>query len=179
MSFIRLTFLAITLALALALAGSVPAAEETSPPKGVADFRSLKELLEVVPKHVLVELKSPKDMEAAKAKANAAFEQKALFKWITLKIKVAKCEPFEAEGVIPIKYRVEAQEETANVSGTAVGVHIWVNLGADAEKIVPRLVRGAELTVTSYLNRVELTNNPGEEMKLNLVMARTKVKPTP
>ena len=133
----------------------------------------------MIPQHVRGQLKSPNEMEAAKAAANAAFAEKAVYKWITVKIKVNKWEPFQADGVIPVKYRLEAQDETVNVSGTAISVHMWVNLGADAEPIVTKLARGSEITVTSYLNRVELTGNPGEELKLEVQMARTKIKAKP
>ena len=178
MNFVRPAFLAFALALAVAT-HLFAAGEETSPQKGVADFRSLKELLDVIPQHVRGQLKSPKEMEAARLAANAALTEKAVYKWITVKIRVNKWEPYEAEGVIPIKYRVEAQDETVNVSGTVISVHIWVNLGADAEPIVTKLARGSEITVTSYLNRVELTRNAGDELKLEVQMARTKIKAKP
>jgi hypothetical protein len=96
-----------------------------------------------------------------------------------LKVRVKKWEPFEAEGVVPIKFRVEAEDETVNASGAVIVVHTWVNLGADAEPIITKLTRGAEITVTSFLNRVELANDQGEGLKLELALARTKVKAKP
>jgi hypothetical protein len=173
MNFVRRAFLAAAL---VSTVGSL-AAQEISPPKGVADFRSLHELLEVVPKHVLAQLKTPKDAGSARMTANAAFADKALHKWVTLKVRVKKWEPFEAPGVVPIKYRVEAEEESANASGVIIPVQTWVNLGADAEPIVTNLAHGEDLTVTAFLNRVEITDTPGGELKLNLELARTKVKP--
>jgi len=176
MNFICLPFLAATLALVVA----VQAAEEIAPPNGVADFNSVKDILDLVPKRALMQLKNPREIEAAKTTANAAFAQRALHKWITLKIRIKKWQPYEAQGVIPSKYRVEAEEEIANVSGALVGVRAWVNLGAAAEPIITKMVHGEELTVTSYLNRVELAANPGDaQVKLNLELSRTTIKPKP
>jgi hypothetical protein len=172
MNFIRLLPLITAMAVALA----ADAADDTSPPNGVVNFHAVKEIVDLVPKHALMQLKLPTQMETAKTEANTALTQNAEGKWVTWKVKVVKWEPWDARGVVPSKFRITTQEQPMNVNGTVFGVRMTVFLGADAEPVVTKLNKGAEVTVTSYLNQVDFTSNKGEGIKLNLDMTRTKIE---
>ena len=172
MNFLRLTPLAAALAITLAARAS----DDIAPPNGVVNFHSVKEIVDLVPKHALMQVKIPTQAEAAKTEANAALAQNAEGKWVSWKVKVVKWEPWDARGVVPSKFRIETQDLPMNVGGTAFSVRMLVYLGAEAEPAVTKLNKGAEITVTSYLNRVDLTSNKGEVPKLNLDMTRTKIE---
>ena len=172
MNFIRFSSLLVFIAV------SVPAkaADETAPPNGVANFHSVKEIVDLVPRQTLMQLKIQSQMESARTAANAALVQSAKDKWLTCKVKVVKWEPWDSPGVVPSKFRIDAQEQMMNINGVTFGARMMVYLGADAEDVVTKLNKGAEVTVTSYLNRVDFTNNKGEGTKLNLDMTRTKIE---
>jgi hypothetical protein len=54
---------------------------------------------------------------------------------------------------------------------------MMVYLGADQGPAVTKLNKGAEITITSFLNRADITTNKGEGTKLNFDMMRTKISP--
>jgi hypothetical protein len=145
-------------------------------PQEAPTFHSVKEVVELVPKKTIMQMKVPTQMEAAKTEANGLLAQNALGKFATWKIKVVKWSPWDAPGVVPSKFRVDALEQTVNVNGAVIGVRMMVYLPADAEAIVTKLSRGSEATVTGHLNRVDFTNNKGEGLKLNFDMTRTKIE---
>ena len=171
MNFPRLTPLVAILVFTLAAQ-----ADDIAPPNGVVDFHSVKEIVDLVPRQALMQLKIPTQMEAAKTAANSALSQNALNKWVTWKVKVQKWEPWDAPGVVPSKFRISVPEQTMNVNGTVFGVRMMIYLGADAEPVVTKLNKGTEITVTSFLNRVDFTTNKAEGTKLNFDMTRTKIE---
>jgi hypothetical protein len=176
MNSIRLTLLIVGLNAVSALVAS--AADETAPPNGVVNFHSAKEIVDLIPRQAMMQLKIPTQAEAAKTAANAALSQNALDKWVSWKVKVVKWEPWDSPGVVPNKFRISVADQNMNVNGTLIGVRMLVYLGADAEPIVTKLNKGADVTVTSFLNRVDVTNNKAEGLKVNLDMTRTKIEPS-
>jgi len=172
MNFIRLLLLIPVITVAFV----AQAADEVAPPNGIVKFHAVKEIIDLVPKQTIMQLKIPSQMEAAKTAANTALSENALGNWVTWKVKVLNWEPWDSPGVVPNKFRISVPDQTMNVNGTVFGVRILVYLGADAGPIVTKLKKGAEVTVTSYLNRVDFTTNKPEGLKFNLDMMRTQIE---
>jgi hypothetical protein len=152
-------------------------AQAQNAPQDAPAFHSVKEVVDLVPKKTIMQLKVTSEMEAAKTEANGLLAQNAVGKFATWKIKVVKWTPWDAPGVVPSKFRVDALEQTINVNGSVIGVRMMIYLPAEAEPIVTKLSRGSEATVTGHLNRVDFTTNKGEGIKLNFDMTRTKIEP--
>jgi hypothetical protein len=172
MKIIHPVSLLIAVAFGCIAAASAPAQDAPEAPT----FHSVKELADLVPRKTIAQMKVSTQTEAAKTEANGLFVQNAVGKYATWKIKVVKWMPWDAPGVVPSKFRIEALEQTVNINGTPVGVRMWIYLPADAESVVTKLSRGSEATVTGHLNRVDFTTNKGEGVKLNIDMMRTKIE---
>src|SRR5436190_13257101 len=86
------SFLCLASTAATALAQSKPAAKDTS------QFHSLKEIMNLVPKQTLIQLKVATKSEAARLSANKIFSEKAQNMNATLKVRVEGYQPWQYEG---------------------------------------------------------------------------------
>lgn len=169
--------MSVATAVAFALVANATNTNDTAPPNGIADFRSVKEIVDLVPPDAIMQLKVPARREAAKTDANLTLARYAVGKWVSWKVKVGQWPAWDSPWVMPNKSRIDVPEQAMNVDGTVFGVRMMVYLGAEAEPIAAKLHKGDEVTMTSYLHKAAFTIDKEEGLTLNLGLSRTQIEP--
>lgn len=142
-----------------------------------ADFKSAKQIIELVPRQQLMQFRTSSLMEGARASANKILDAKVKGKRATLRVKVSEWKAWEGPGgELGIKFRMDTQEQTVNQNGVSIGVRFYVFLPADQEQALARVPKGQEISVTGTLTRADFTANANEGLKLNLDLLDTKIE---
>lgn len=142
---------------------SSPAAAQNkaAAPKDQSQFHSIKEIIDLIPKKTLLELKVPVKSRTAQASANEVLARKAVNMRATLKVRVGSWQPWSGPGN-PDKFTITVPWQTMNFGGVAMRIQIWVSLPPEGERGLSGLQNGRDATVTGEIGQAQISNNPPE-----------------
>lgn len=168
----RLVFIT---SLCLSCAGTKVTAQNKSADDSPASIRSVKEIVEFVPKSTWTDLKVPLKKKAALNSANQLLTQKTQRKAATLKVKTTDWQPWKHE-VNPDKIHVLVPAQVINAGGTSMRLNMWVTLVDDSEGALAKASKGQELTVTGELILVEVRDTAATGLELHVNLGHGKVE---
>lgn len=155
------------------LCAGMNAAAQTKPEAGAPEsFHTVKEILDLVPKETLKQLKVPGKGEAARKSANQLLAQKALRKNATFKVKTLNWLPWKHE-LNPDKIHVLVPQQFVDTGGSKLPLNLWVTVADDKDPGLAKSTKGQEITLAGQLVEVEFRINPtnpsvGLEFHVNL-----------
>ncbi len=173
MNIIRLFLSSLAATLAL-LAAEASAQNKPAPPAAVT-FKSLKEIVDVLPHPLVQQLKIKGRMEGAKDDANKIFMEKAVGKTATIKVRAQDWEPWSGPENNNDKTRITMVPATMNVLGTSFKIALWILIPPDQMAVLGKISKGGEITATGELTRFELALTP-EGLKLNGDLRHAKLE---
>ena len=121
--------------------------------KPVPNFKSLDEVLKVLPKDVLKDLKQPSKIEAARRTANEVLQKEVVDKIVTFELELGEWTPWAGATDETDKIRVGVKDMPVDIVGLDFVVRLWVMLPRDQELILKKIRPGDEVEVTGKLTR--------------------------
>lgn len=155
-------------------AGQGTTAAPNQPGTDPSEYRSIKELIDLLPKQTVMQLKVQNKMSAALEAANQLFIQKAQHKAGILNVKADGWQPLHLEGN-PDAFEINVPFQTINVNGTSMGLVTWVTLSDDQRPALEKLQKGKEVSISGELGRVYLKNSPPNGLVLRVELGHSKV----
>jgi hypothetical protein len=155
---------------------SNPAAAQNKPgaPRDLSQFHSIKEIIDLIAKQTLLQLKVPVKSEAARAVANEILARKAVNTRVTFKVRVETWQPWSSPGN-PDKFTITAPSQTMNFSGVAMNIQTWMSVPPEGEIGLAGLQKGRDATVTGEIGRAQISNNPSEGLVFHLSLRHSLV----
>lgn len=171
MNRIRLLISSSAAALALFAAGT----SAQNKPAAPVTFKSLKEIVDVLPHPLVQQLKIKGRMEGGKDDANKIFMEKVVGKTATMKVRAQDWEPWSGPENNTDKTRITMVPVTMNVLGTTFKIALWILIPPDQTAVLGKITKGGEITATGEITRFELALTP-EGLKLNGDLRHAKLE---
>jgi hypothetical protein len=139
-----------------------------------AQIQSAKDILSLVPKPTLQDLKQKLKADAARLAANEALSREAKDKPASFKIKSVNWDPWDNPGMEE-KYRMMISQPLS-AGGLNMQVNMWFYFTADQQAALAKTGKGQDLTVSGELYEVRFDNNPPEGLTLHIDVRKAKVE---
>jgi hypothetical protein len=137
--------------IALALLSWCPPATAQVPAK--PDFASLKDVIALLPRDVIKDLKQPSQIEAARRTANDILQRDAVGKTVTIEVELGEWAPWAGQDTDTDKIRIGVRDMPVDVSGLDFIVRLWVMLPPDQQAFLDKARAGMKVKATGTLTR--------------------------
>ena len=137
-------------------------------------FSSLEQIVETVPRDVILAVRSGAKKEAAATSATDVLRAKVEGQSATLKFKVDKIQKERRKDEQVDRYAIKAEDERLRSSVTAFKGFLWVHIvPADSAK-VSSLKKGDELTVSGKIAVARISSQTTPQLNVDVVDATVK-----
>lgn len=163
----------IGLVMLLALGTETPSRAQ-NPQAPAAALSSLEEIVETVPRDVILATRGGAKKEAAASSANDVLRTKVQDQPATLKFKVDRIQKERRTGEQFDRIAIKAEDERVRSSVTTFKGFLWVHIvPADTAK-ASELKKGAEITVTGKIAVAKITAQTTPLLNVDMVDATLK-----
>ena len=145
--------------IALALLLWCPLATAQAPAK--PDFASLKDVIALLPRDVIKDLKQPSQIEAARRSANEILQRDVVGKTVTIEVELGEWAPWAGQDTDTDKIRIGVRDMPVDVSGLDFMVRLWVMLPPDQQAFLDKARPGMKVKATGTLTRFAFTAASG------------------
>jgi hypothetical protein len=145
--------------IALALLSWCPLATAQAPAK--PDFASLKDVIALLPRDVIKDLKQPSQIEAARRSANEILQRDVVGKTVTIEVELGEWAPWAGQDTDTDKIRIGVRDMPVDVSGLDFMVRLWVMLPPDQQAFLDKARPGMKVKATGTLTRFAFTAASG------------------
>jgi hypothetical protein len=143
--------------------------------KPEAQIRSVKDLVDLVPKKTMQELKQKLKMEDARKAANEVFANQAKSRTGSFMVKAAGWDPWTGGGVnMEDKFRMTLSQ-SLNTGGLNIQVLFWIYFPAEQQAALAKTAKGKEMKVTGELAEVQFVNDPSAGLQLLITLFHAKI----
>lgn len=123
-----------------------------------AQFNSIKEILESLPRQATIGLRGGGERaEPAAAQTNALLKQTAHGKTAALRVRIARVD--KAPGTA-YAWKIQAETETIRVGSTTAPTNLVIYAAESETASVAKLKKGSEITAVGRLGRTDFTVTP-------------------
>ncbi len=125
------------------------------------DFASLKDLIALLPRDVIKDLKQPSQIEAARRAANEILQKDAVGKTVTIEVELGEWAPWAGQDTDTDKIRIGVRDMPVDVSGLDFIVRLWVMLPPTEQAFLDKARAGMKVKATGKLTRFAFTSASG------------------
>jgi hypothetical protein len=125
------------------------------------DFSSLDDVIALLPREVIKDLKQPSQIEAARRTANEILQRDAVGKTVTIEVELGEWAPWAGQDTDTDKIRVGVRDMPVDVSGLDFIVRLWVMLPPTEQTFLDKAKTGMKVKATGTLTRFAFTSAGG------------------
>jgi hypothetical protein len=125
------------------------------------DFASLKDVIALLPRDVIKDLKQPSQIEAARRTANEILQRDAVGKTVTLEVELGEWAPWSGQETDTDKIRIGVRDMPVDVAGLDFIVRLWVMLPPTEQAFLDKARAGMKVKATGKLTRFAFTSASG------------------
>jgi hypothetical protein len=125
------------------------------------DFASLDDVIALLPREVIKNLKQPSQIEAARRAANEILQRDAVGKTVTIEVELGEWAPWSGQDTDTDKIRIGVRDMPADVSGLDFVVRLWVMLPPTEQAFLDKARSGMKVKATGKLTRFAFTSAGG------------------
>lgn len=125
------------------------------------DFASLDDVIALLPREVIKDLKQPSQIEAARRTANEILQRDAVGKTVTIEVELGEWAPWAGEEDNTDKIRIGVRDIPVDVSGLDFTVRLWVMLPPTEQAFLDKARPGMKVKATGKLTRFAFTTASG------------------
>jgi len=140
------------------LATALPAPAQNKPKP---DFASLKDVIALIPRDVIKDLKQPSQIEAARRTANEILQRDAVGKTVTMEVELGEWAPWAGQDTDTDKIRFEIRNIPVDVSGLDFTVRCWVMMPPTEQAFLDKSRPGTKVKATGKLTRFVFSADSG------------------
>ncbi len=125
------------------------------------DFASLKDVIALLPRDVIKDLKQPSQIEAARRTANEILQRDVVGKTVTIEVELGEWAPWAGQDTDTDKIRIGVRDMPVDISGLDFIVRLWVMLPPDQQAFLDKARPGMKVKATGTLTRFAFTAASG------------------
>jgi len=125
------------------------------------DFASLKDVIALIPREVIKDLKQPSQIEAARRTANEILQRDAVGKTVTIEVELGEWAPWAGNEASTDTIRIGVRDMPVDVSGLDFIVRLWVMLPPAEQAFLDKARGGMKVKATGTLTRFAFTAASG------------------
>ena len=140
------------------LATTLPAVAQNQPKP---DFASLDDVIALIPRNVIKDLKQPSKIESARRTANEILQRDAVGKTVTMEVELGEWAPWAGQDTDTDKIRFEIRGIPVDVGGLDFTVRCWVMLPPTEQAFLDKAKSGMKVKATGKLTRFNFSSDSG------------------
>jgi len=126
------------------------------------DFESLEDVIKLIPRDVIKDLKQPSKIETARRTANDVLQNGVVNKTVTFELELGERSAWAGGENTTDKIQVATKDMPVDIGGLDFIVRLWVMMPQDQEAVLDKQRPGAEVKVTGKLTRFAFTAASGK-----------------